>query len=355
MSQRMGNWKSPGPDKVYGFWVKRITCLHTDLTRNYNLMVQNLDSAPDWLSQGMTTLIPKNDKTDQAKNYRPITCLSLFYKTLMSVIRQRIAGHLVQRNLMAPEQKGCRRGSFGAKDHLLVNNLLTKGCRTRHKSLSMAWVDYQKAYDSVPHSWLLQCLHLHKISPVLCGFLSRAMKSWRTSMVLSCGNSAINSRLMQIRRGIFQGDSLFPLFFCMALNPLSKELNRTGYGYGMTTGHGETAKCQLISHLLYMDDLKMSGRNQLDGLLHTVRTFSDNIQMKFGLDKCAVAHFVNGRLSGPDSGVTIGKTDTIDCLEPGQVHKYLGVDERNGIQHSMMRERLRREYFGRVNEGVSPN
>ena len=82
--------------------------------------------------------------------------------------------------------------------------------------------------------------------------------------------------------------------------------------------------------------------------MHTVRTFSDDIQMKFGLDKCAVAHFVNGRLSGHNSGVTVGKTDTINCLEPGQVYKYLGVDESNGIQHSMMRERLRREYLRRV-------
>ena len=172
----LGNWKSPGPDMVYGFWVKCITCLHTDLTCNCNLLVQNPDSVPDWLSQGITTLIPKNDKTDQAKNYWPITCLSVFYTTLTSVIRQRITGHLDQRNLMAPEQKGCRQESFGAKDQLLINKLLTEDCRTRHKSLSMAWVDYQKAYDSVPHSWLLQCLQLHKISPVLCRFLSRVMK-----------------------------------------------------------------------------------------------------------------------------------------------------------------------------------
>ena len=60
-----------------------------------------------------------------------------------------------------------------------------------------------------------------------------------------------------------------------------------------------------------------------------------------GLDKCAVAHFVNGRLSGHNFGVTIGKTDTINCLEPGQVYKYLGVDESNGIKHSMMRKGLR--------------
>ena len=107
----MGNWKSPGPDKVYGFWVKRITCLHIDLTRNYNLLVQNPDSVTDCSSQGITTLIPKNDKTDEAKNFRPITCLSVFYKILTSVIRQRIAGHLFIRS--SPHGSGAEGLSTG--------------------------------------------------------------------------------------------------------------------------------------------------------------------------------------------------------------------------------------------------
>ena len=155
---------------------------------------------------------------------------------------------------------------------------------------------------------------------------------------------------MQIRKGILQGDSISPIPICVALNPLSKELKRTDYGYRKTTGHGETAKRQLISHLLYIHDLKLYGRNsdQLDVLLRTVRTFSNDIQINFGLEKCAVAHFVNGRLSGHNSGVTAGKTDSINCLEPGQVFKYWDVDESNSIQHRTMRERLRREYFLRV-------
>ena len=97
--KRMSNCKSPRPEQVYGFWVKRITCLNNDLTQNYNLQVQNPDSVPSWLSQGITTLIPKNDKTDQAKNYKPTKCLSVFYKTLTSVIKQRIEGHLSKGNL----------------------------------------------------------------------------------------------------------------------------------------------------------------------------------------------------------------------------------------------------------------
>ena len=98
-----------------------------------------------------------------------------------------------------------------------------------------------------------------------------------------------------------------------------------------------------------MNDQNLYGRNpeKLDGLLHMVHTFFDDIQMKFNC-KCAVAHFVNGKLSGHNAGVMVGKTETIKGLGPGHVYKYLGVDESNGIQHRTMRERLRQEYFHRV-------
>ena len=38
---------------------------------------------------------------------------------------------------------------------------------------------------------------------------------------------------------------------------------------------------------------------------HGLYYFADDIQMKFGLHKCAVAHFVNGKLSGHNSGMTV--------------------------------------------------
>ena len=45
-----------------------------------------------------------------------------------------------------------------------------------------------------------------------------------------------------------------------------------------------------INHLLFMVDLKLYGsnKNQLDSLTQTVRIFSEDIRMKFGLDKCAI-------------------------------------------------------------------
>ena len=47
-----------------------------------------------------------------------------------------------------------------------------------------------------------------------------------------------------------------------------------------------------------MDDLKLFAKNDkdLEGLLSTVKQFSNDIGMEFGLDKCAKATFVKGKL-----------------------------------------------------------
>ena len=83
---------------------------------------------------------------------------------------------------------------------------------------------------------------------------------------------------IRIKKGIFQGDSLSPLLLTTSLNPLSQELQKTGYGYQLD----EQTK---INHLFYVDDLKLYGAsdNQLAGLINTVKNVSDDIKMEFGL------------------------------------------------------------------------
>ena len=53
----------------------------------------------------------------------------------------------------------------------------------------------------------------------------------------------------------------------------------------------------------WMDDLKLYGKNhcELEGLLGTVKTFSDDIGMTFGLDKCDKATFIRGKLKSTSS------------------------------------------------------
>ena len=69
-----------------------------------------------------------------------------------------------------------------------------------------------KAYHMIPHSWINQCLEMFGIANNVQNFLNNSMKSWK----LELNASGQNLGEANIRRGIFQGNSLSPLlFFCV--------------------------------------------------------------------------------------------------------------------------------------------
>ena len=167
------------------------------------------------------------------------------------------------------------------------------------------------------------------------------MTKRQTRLLLSHNNGTLKSDLIKIKGGIFQGDSLSSLLFCLALIPLSNELNNMGYGYKIFD--------QTINHLFYMDDLKLFAKNDqdLEGLLNTVKEFSNDIGMEFGLDKCAKASFVRGKLQKTLS-INLDIDTAIRDLDPEETCKYLGVNEGDGINHASMKEKIRKEYYRRI-------
>ena len=57
--------------------------------------------------------------------------------------------------------------------------------RSCHRNLSTAWIDYRKAFDSVPHTWTLKVLQMYKISTTIINFLTTSMKLWKTNLYLN--------------------------------------------------------------------------------------------------------------------------------------------------------------------------
>jgi len=68
----------------------------------------------------------------------------------------------------------------------------------------------------------------------------------------------MQSQPIQIQKEIFHENSLSPLLFCVAPIPLTNKLNRIDCGYQVHRTERN------ISHLLYMDDLKLLGRSEDD-------------------------------------------------------------------------------------------
>ena len=159
------NWKSPGPDRLPNFWIKQFKSLHKPITEAYS-EIKDLSQTPDWLVEGATNLLPKQEETWIPKNYKPIACLPTTFRISTSVITDRLYSHMEKEAIMTQEQKGGMMDCYGCKDQLMINNAILENYK-RKKNLSTAWRDYKKAFDSVPHSWILKCLQTYKIHPVL--------------------------------------------------------------------------------------------------------------------------------------------------------------------------------------------
>ena len=337
--QKMSNWTAPGPDGLQGFWLKAFTRCHQRIVIQLQSCLSSTET-PAWLTKGKTVLINKDrEKGSVASNYRPITCLPLMWKLFTGVISDEIYTYLEEKKILPEEQKGCRKGTRGTKDQLLIDKMILKNCRRRRTGLAMAWVDYKKAYDMVPHSWIRKCTEIFGVAENVRGLLESSMKKWKTELT-SCGESF---GTIKIKRGIFQGDSLSPLLFVMTLIPLSLILRKVRAGYAF--GRGKPT----VNHLLFMDDLKVYGKNekQVNTMINTVRIFSQDICMEFGIDKCAVIVLKKGKLIKTE-GITLPNGKEIKSLEEGEGYKYLGILEAENIKNKEMKEKTKKEYFRRV-------
>ena len=111
--------------------------------------------------------------------YRPITCLNIMYK----VYTDMMTGY----ELLPDEQKALRKSTRGCMDALTIDEAVYREIQVNgggwrleclptglchitscypppplqlsKNSLSVAWVDFRKAFDMTPHQWILDMLH----------------------------------------------------------------------------------------------------------------------------------------------------------------------------------------------------
>ena len=152
------DWNSSGPEGVHRNWIKNFFTLHERIAQQLNIRLETGD-VPRWMTKRRTSLILKDEsKGNIVTNFRPITCLPLMWRLLTGIIGEKVYNHLRDKGILPPEQKGERRGCRGIKDQLMVDKMILRNCRGRLTNLAVVWTDYTKAYDMVPHWWIIQCM-----------------------------------------------------------------------------------------------------------------------------------------------------------------------------------------------------
>ena len=130
----MPNNKAPGRDCIIAYWIKNLTSLHVQLRERMSEVWDGKTELPSWLIQLKTTLLAKNSETKNAKNYRPIACLNITYKLYTGILNQFLEDHCVTNSIIAVEQAGGKKGSWGCADQLLINKMVMEEIKKNRRS-----------------------------------------------------------------------------------------------------------------------------------------------------------------------------------------------------------------------------
>ena len=114
--KKTSNLKSPGPDGVQGYWLKKLTALSERIAKQMDNIINIKEDIPKWMTLGKTVLCQKDPSRGNAvDNYRLISCLPLMWKLMTGTIAESIYNFLDVNDKLPVEQKGCKKKVEGPK------------------------------------------------------------------------------------------------------------------------------------------------------------------------------------------------------------------------------------------------
>ena len=98
-----------------------------------------------------------------------------------------------------------------------------------------------------------------------------------------------------------------------------------------------------------MDDIKLFTKNEkeLETLINTVKMYSQNIGMEFGIEKCVKLVMKSGKRHMTDR-MELPNHDKIRTLGENETCKYLDILEADTIKQVEMKDKIQNEYLRRT-------
>jgi len=127
--------------------------------------------------------------------------------------------------------------------------------------------------------------------------------------------------------------------------PISHAINQVKGQY--QTSSGKLIGLQIsLSHLFYMDDLKLYANSSKDltNQIKAVASISSDISMKLNVKKCAVAHFNSDQLQDEQANVNANplhdRSISFPILNGQAIYKYLGIEQKLKLKESEAWDRV---------------
>ena len=287
--------KSPGPDGIHPRVLKEVSSsIAPALTILYNNILKTHDIPEDWRSAIITALFKKGDKTDPG-NYRPVSLTCIICKVLESIIYDHIVKHMIENNLFSNKQYGFISKRSAALQLLNVleiwSNILDEDGIIDNINM-----DFQKAFDSVPHRRLIGKLESYGIGGDVILFIEAFLRNRKQKVVIN-GHSSEWTKLIS---GVPQGSVIAALLFVIYINDLPDDIKSYLYLFA--------DDCKFFREIKTDEDIEIMQKD-----LDTLHKWSEIWLLKFHPGKCVNLRIQLQKVINP--------------------HKYhLGNDELNNVE-----------------------
>ena len=308
--------KSNGPDGISAKMLKYTApYISSSITQLFNLSIRT-GKIPNAWKESHVVPIPKSSTVHDPKNYRPISLLSILSKVLEKHICSLILCHMEEFHPLSKSQWGFRAGRSTVTALLLTVHrwlqLMESG-----KEICAVFLDYKKAFDSVPHKLLIEKLQQIGLHNNLLAWITDYLTQRKQRVVVE---GATSSQAL-VSSGVPQGSVLGPLLFSIYIDDI--------------TGIALSPQSDLV---LYADDVLLyrtiSCREDISLLqsdLDAIETWSTDHLLQLNPVKC------KRMLISKKRHLSIGHfTLFLDGneLEEVSIFKYLGVLIKSNLSWS---------------------
>ena len=248
--------------------------------------------------QALITLLEKKDKDRRfIKNWRPISLINVDVKIASKVIAKRLEPLLP--DLIHNNQNAFIRGRSIFDAVRTIDDVL-EYAKITNKSGILVTIDFEKAFDSLNHTYLFKVLQKYNFGP----YVIQWIKTFYTNISSCVLNNGFTTVLFQVSRGVRQGDPLPPLLFILALKVLSCYIRQNNNIQGLNI-NGEEIKLTVFA-----DDMAcyLKNKQSYSQLFVTLKLFSEHSGLHVNNEKTEVFAIGLQQLSQKDFSHKIQKS-----------------------------------------------
>ena len=211
---------SPGLDQVPASLIKKVApAIFPLILLAFNFVLHGLGDFSLSTKAAKVRLIPKNDKSSEIRNWRPITLTNCLFKLYSKILSKRLA--LLLPKILGKPQKAYLRHQIISE---ATANLLEYIENNKNSNIPsfLVSLDFTKAFDSLSHNSIIQTLSFFGFPEEFIAIVRSWLSNRKSCIIL--GKNEL-SKFFPVLVGVPQGDPLSGYLFILTIELLLLKLD----------------------------------------------------------------------------------------------------------------------------------